>query len=156
MVATDPADGDDGLSAAKQALVEVWEAHTRHEFATRSADETMETMSGDPSVNHVPVLTGGVGRNQVREFYNGTFIAQISPDWEIVLVSRTVDAERLVDEMIVRFTHTAHGLDAARNPANPEAGRGGGRRRCRVSGLQGSPRAHLLGPGLSPGPARPS
>jgi hypothetical protein len=31
----------------------------QHEFATRSADETMATMAEAPSVNHVPVLTGG-------------------------------------------------------------------------------------------------
>ena len=94
------------LTPAQQALVAVWEAHMRHEFATRSADETMATMAEAPTVNHVPVLTGGVGRDQVRAFYARSFIPQMPPDLEFVPVARTVGAERLVDELVARFTHT--------------------------------------------------
>ena len=94
------------LTPAQQRMVEVWEAHMRAEFAARSADETMETMPDEASVNHVPVLTGGVGRDQVRAFYASDFIPQMPPDLEIIPVARTVGAERLVDEMIARFTHT--------------------------------------------------
>ena len=107
MAAAHPAaEGNTAFTPAQQALVEVWEAHMRHEFATRSADETMETMADGPSVNHVPVLTGGVGKDQVRAFYASAFIPQMPPDLGIVPVSRTVGAERLVDELILRFTHT--------------------------------------------------
>ncbi len=104
--APSPAEGDAALTPAQQALVAVWEAHMQHEFATRSADATMETMSGAPSVNHVPVLTGGVGSDQVRAFYATPFILQMAPDLEIIPVVRTVGAVRLIDEMIARFTDT--------------------------------------------------
>ncbi len=104
--APSPAEGDAALTPAQQALVAVWEAHMQHEFATRSADATMETMSDTPSVNHVPVLTGGVGSDQVRAFYATPFIPQMAPDLEIIPVVRTVGAVRLIDEMIARFTHT--------------------------------------------------
>ncbi len=36
------------------------------EFKTKSIDATMATMTSDPFVNHVPVMTGGVGYNEVR------------------------------------------------------------------------------------------
>ncbi len=63
-------------------------------------------MVPDAYVNHIPVLTGGVGHEQLREFYSRHFIPKMPADTEIVPVSRTIGAERLVDEMIFRFTHT--------------------------------------------------
>jgi carboxymethylenebutenolidase len=52
------------------------------------------------------VLTGGVGHEQLHEFYSKHFIPKMPPDTEIFPVSRTIGVERLVDEMIFRFTHT--------------------------------------------------
>jgi len=34
-----------------------------------------------PSVNHVPVVTGGVGRKQLKHFYDRYFIPQMPPDF---------------------------------------------------------------------------
>ena len=62
-------------------------------------------MVPDAYVNHVPVLTGGVGKEQLREFYSKHFIPKMPADTEIVPISRTIGSERLVDEMIIRFTH---------------------------------------------------
>ncbi len=87
-------------------LAALWEEHMRAEFATRSVDETMETMVPDAYVNHVPTLTGGVGQADLREFYGRYFIPQMPPDTETVPVSRTVGATQVVDEMIFKFTHT--------------------------------------------------
>ena len=39
-------------------LERLWEEHIRHEFSTRSTDDTLETMVEDAYVDHVPVLTG--------------------------------------------------------------------------------------------------
>ena len=47
-----------------------------------------------------------MGRERLREFYSQYFIPQMPPDTEIVPISRTIGAERLVDEMIFHFTHT--------------------------------------------------
>jgi carboxymethylenebutenolidase len=52
------------------------------------------------------VLTGGVGLEEVRKFYSERFIPQQPPDTEIVPLSRTVGNDRVVDELISRFTHT--------------------------------------------------
>jgi carboxymethylenebutenolidase len=94
------------LTPSQQALVDLWDAHVRHEFATRDTDHTLATMVEDASVNHAPVLTGGTGREELRAFYSRHFIPQMPPDLEILPVSRTVGNDRLVDEMVLRFTHT--------------------------------------------------
>ena len=88
-------------------LTELWEAHCRHEFETRDTDATMATMVDDPYVNHVPTMTGGVGRDQLKRFYKHHFIGGNPADMRLVPVSRTVGADRIVDEMVCRFTHTS-------------------------------------------------
>jgi carboxymethylenebutenolidase len=94
------------LTAAQRALVETWEAHTAAEYDTRSIEATMATLTADPIVNHVPVMTGGVGAVEVREFYTRYFIGHHPPDTEIVSLRRTVGEARIVDELIHKFTHT--------------------------------------------------
>ncbi len=94
------------FTSAQQAMVEVWEKHVTAEFQTKSLEATLATMTADPSVNHVPVLTGGVGRAQVSHFYGTHFFPNLPPDTEVVPVSRTVGEDRLVDELIHKFTHT--------------------------------------------------
>ncbi len=94
------------MTPAQRAMADLWDEHTRHEFATHSVEETMATMVAEPRVNHVPVLTGGTGRDEVRRFYAERFIPQQAPDTEIILVSRTIGDQQIVDEMIFTFTHT--------------------------------------------------
>jgi len=94
------------LSAAQQDLGQLWEEHVRHEFATHNTEDTLATMVADAYVNHIPVLTGGVGKQQLREFYSKRFIPQMPPDTEMVPLSRTIGHDQLVDEMIFKFTHT--------------------------------------------------
>ena len=95
-----------GLTAEQQALNDLWEEHLRDEFTTQDTNATIDTMVPDAYVNHIPVLTGGVGHAQLREFYSRHFIPKMPRDIEILPVSRTIGTERLVDEMIFRFTHT--------------------------------------------------
>jgi len=78
----------------------------RHEFTTHHTEDTLATMVEDAYVNHIPVLTGGVGKEQLREFYSKHFIPQMPPDTEMVPLSRTIGDDQLVDEMIFKFTHT--------------------------------------------------
>ena len=94
------------LSSAQQAMVTMWERHMVAEFKEKSIDATMGTMASDPFVNHVPVMTGGVGSCDVRHFYNTYFLPGHPPDTETVPVARTVGEDRIVDELIHKFTHT--------------------------------------------------
>jgi carboxymethylenebutenolidase len=86
-------------------LEALWEAHTRYEFETRDVDATMATMVGAPYVNHVPVMTGGVGARDLARFYANHFIPKLPKDTHLVPISRTVGADRVVDEMLFCFTH---------------------------------------------------
>jgi carboxymethylenebutenolidase len=91
---------------AKPDLARLWQEHTTHEFATRSAESTLETMVDDAYVNHVPVMTGGCGKNALHAFYSRDFIPCLPPDTKLTPVSRTIGEDQLVDEMIFSFTHT--------------------------------------------------
>ncbi|MCH8040496.1 MAG: ester cyclase [Nitrospinae bacterium] len=94
------------LTPEQQAMVEIWERHIAAEFEEKSINATMATMTSDPFVNHVPVMTGGVGSSEVRHFYSTYFLPGHPPDTESVLVARTVGHDRVVDELIHKFTHT--------------------------------------------------
>ncbi|KAI0274729.1 hypothetical protein BC834DRAFT_7954 [Gloeopeniophorella convolvens] len=105
-------------------LEKLWEKHTYYEFVERDAPKTMSTMVKAPYVNHVATLTGGVGYDDLARFYKYHFtginvckrrICEIPilttdqvtpPDTELITVSRTVGADRIIDEMIFKATHT--------------------------------------------------
>src|SRR5499427_3197401 len=93
-------------AAAQKRLSQLWDEHVRHEFSTRHTEHTLATMVEDAYVNHIPILTGGVGRDQLREFYSKRFIPHMPPDTEMTPVSRTIGNDQLVDEMVFKFTHT--------------------------------------------------
>jgi carboxymethylenebutenolidase len=94
------------LTTAQQRLSDLWEEHVQHEFSTRHTEKTLGTMVEDAYVNHIPVLTGGSGRDELREFYSKRFIPHMPPDTEMTPVSRTIGEDQLVDEMVFKFTHT--------------------------------------------------
>jgi carboxymethylenebutenolidase len=96
----------EGFANAQQLLSDKWDEHVKYEFATRDTEDTLKTMVADAYVNHVPVMTGGVGHDQLREFYSQRFIPQMPPDTSMTPVSRTVGTDRVVDEMVFEFTHT--------------------------------------------------
>src|SRR5213595_2841839 len=99
-------DGNTNLTPVQRSLTELWDEHVQHEFSTRNAEDTLATMVEDAYVNHIPVLTGGVGKDELREFYSKRFIPQMPPDTEMTPVSRTIGEDQLVDEMVFKFTHT--------------------------------------------------
>ncbi|KAI0096594.1 hypothetical protein GGR51DRAFT_543168 [Nemania sp. FL0031] len=83
----------------------IWDEHTALEFATRSVAKTMGTMVDEPYVNHIPVLTGGLGRRDLTAFYGERFIFSNPEDAKLELVSRTVGIDRVVDEFVFSLTH---------------------------------------------------
>jgi len=91
--------------AADHDLAGVFDDHVAAEFVDMDLDATMATMTADPYVNHVPVMTGGVGLEGVRQFYGDHFIGKWPQDIEITPVSRTVGENQVVDELVLSFTH---------------------------------------------------
>lgn len=95
----------DVLTNAEARMAAVFDAHLRAEFDTHDVDATMATMVSNPSLTHVPVMTGGNGFEAVRSFYGRYFIGHWPADTKITPVSRTIGQDRVVDEIIVSFTH---------------------------------------------------
>ena len=83
----------------------VFDEHVAAEFVRLDLDATMATMTDEPYVNHVPVMTGGVGAEEVRQFYGRHFIGKWPKDIEIAPVSRTQGDNQVVDELVLSFTH---------------------------------------------------
>ena len=83
----------------------LWDRHCMYEFTTRDVDATMKTMVDNPYVNHIPTMTGGVGQKDLARFYRNHFIPKTPGDTKLIPISRTVGADRVVDEMLFCFTH---------------------------------------------------
>lgn len=84
----------------------IFDAHMNAEIAG-DLDETMATMAPNPHLVNIPTMVGGSGHHGVRTFYARRLIGQFfPPDATFERVSRTYSDERLVDELIISFTHT--------------------------------------------------
>jgi carboxymethylenebutenolidase len=83
----------------------IWERHGDCEFSLRDVEATMATMVDEPYVNHIPTLTGGIGRRQLYRFYKHHFIPGLPKDTKMVPISRTVGPDSVVDEVLFCFTH---------------------------------------------------
>ena len=70
-------------------------------------DTTMATMAENPHLTVFPTLAGAVGKAALREWYANHFIGRfLPPDGEIINISQTVGETQVVNEDLVRFTHT--------------------------------------------------
>jgi carboxymethylenebutenolidase len=85
----------------------VFDEHVASEFADKDLDATMRTMVEEPYVWHVPVLTGASGGEEVRRFYSTQLIGHTPADAVLHPISRTVSADRVIDEFVFEFTHDA-------------------------------------------------
>lgn len=90
----------------ERRLIEMWEAHTAAEFEQKDADAAIATMADHPVLIHVPVGTGATGRDAVRKFYARIMIPQTPEDFRLQGLTRSVGQNRIIDEFIVRFTHS--------------------------------------------------
>src|SRR5437879_12580483 len=104
MAKPEQTDAKTNPTPAQETLRQLWEEHVQYEFSTRNTDDTLATMVEDAYVNHIPVLTGGVGKDELREFYSKRFIPQMPLDTEMTPVLRTIGEDQLVDEIFVKFT----------------------------------------------------
>ena len=87
-------------------MLETFQQHIAGEL-TDDIEATLATMTDNPYVTNVPVVTGGVGREGVRRFYSDHLVGKFfPPDAELITVSRTMGGDQLVEELVVNFTHT--------------------------------------------------
>lgn len=59
-----------------------------------------------PAVTYAPTLTGAIGTQALRRFYENHFLGRLPPSMRIRLLSRTAGPDRVVDELYVSFEHT--------------------------------------------------
>ena len=71
------------MSSDPKGLGATFDAHTDAEFKTRDIEATMATMADAPHLTHVPTMTGGNGRENVRRFYETWFIGHWPKDTSI-------------------------------------------------------------------------
>ena len=91
---------------SRQELERLWEEHLKGEFETKDVEATLATMVDDAQVNHMPVNTGGRGKNALRAFYRDDFIPSWPDDLRTTPVNRVVGEGQLVDELHLTFTHS--------------------------------------------------
>lgn len=93
-------------AALKEKLDAIFDAHMNAELAD-DLDETVATMTPNPHLLNIPTMVGGQGIEGVRTFYSKRLIGQFyPPDVTFETISRTYSEERLVDQLIISFTHT--------------------------------------------------
>lgn len=91
----------------KEKLDVIFNAHMEAELSG-DLDQTLATMSPNPHLVIVPTMVGGQGAQSVRIFYAKRLIGQFfPPDVMFETVSRTYSEDRLIDELIISFTHTS-------------------------------------------------
>lgn len=90
----------------QQTMLATWQQHTQAQFVLKNADAALATMTENPYVLATPCGTGGTGRIGVRDFYANRFLPNIPPDLEFTSLSQTFGQDRLVAEMVMRFTHS--------------------------------------------------
>jgi carboxymethylenebutenolidase len=94
------------LTPYQQTMLATWQQHTYAEFTLRDADAALATMTANPYVLAIPSGTGGMGRIGVREFYARQFLPNIPPDLDLTSLSQTFGDDKIVEEFVIRFTHT--------------------------------------------------
>ncbi|MDY7227904.1 ester cyclase [Hyalangium rubrum] len=95
----------ESLPVTEKQMGGLWDNHLKAEFTHKSPEEALSTMTGNPHVVIVPNMTGGKGTEELGTFYAKYFLNQLPADMEILPLSRTIGRERVVDELVLRFTH---------------------------------------------------
>jgi carboxymethylenebutenolidase len=86
-------------------LEAIWDEHLDASLVRCDVTGSMAHMTAEPSVRHIPSMTGAVGRPAVERFYRTEYFPHLPRDLVRTRVSRTVDRFRLVDETMTSFTH---------------------------------------------------
>ncbi|KAF2964407.1 hypothetical protein GQX73_g9174 [Xylaria multiplex] len=89
-------------------LEAIVEKNLEGKFFTRNLGQTMSTYTThkSPHATYFPTLAGGIGAQELRQFYTDYFLATNPESTKLTLLSRTMGADRVVDELHVAFKHT--------------------------------------------------
>ncbi len=94
------------MTLTKQQMSDLLDKHVNAELAG-DLETTMATMTENPHLINVAVMMGGVGKEGVRKFYKNHLVGKFfPPDVEMINISRTIGEDQVVDEVVIKFTHT--------------------------------------------------
>ncbi|RAL13715.1 dienelactone hydrolase [Aspergillus homomorphus CBS 101889] len=85
-----------------------WEEHLEARFFSMNLKATVEPYVShlNPTVTCTPTMSGAIGSHALRRFYEHHFLRKLPPSMRLRLISRTVGADRVVDELYASFEHT--------------------------------------------------
>ncbi|OOQ83655.1 dienelactone hydrolase [Penicillium brasilianum] len=85
-----------------------WEEHQEGKYFKGNITKTMDAYISHkkPAVTYVPTMSGAIGTQALRRFYENHFLGKLPPSMHIRLLSRTSGADRVVDELYVSFEHS--------------------------------------------------
>ena len=86
-------------------LERAWDGHREALLVRRDLAAALAPLAAEPSVVHIPAMTGAAGRRALERFYAEELLPYVPGDLALSTISRTVDRWRLVDETTVSFTH---------------------------------------------------
>ncbi len=86
-------------------LERLWDEHREASVGRRDLAGSLAHLAAQPSVWHLPAMTGAAGRQDLERFYAEDFLPHVPADLAVTRTSRTVDRFHLVDETTVSFTH---------------------------------------------------
>lgn len=89
-----------------EQLQALWVDHLNGEFVSKDVEATLDTMVDDAYVNHLPVNTGGRGKEALRRFYRDIFIPSWPDDLQMTPTNRIIGEGQLVDELHMVLTHS--------------------------------------------------
>jgi carboxymethylenebutenolidase len=83
----------------------IWDEHLAASLGRCDLAGSLANLVSEPSVLHIPAMTGATGRAALERFYVAELFDHLPADLTLRRISRTVDRFRLVDETTVSFTH---------------------------------------------------
>ncbi len=90
----------------EQEMLDLLETHIAAEMSG-DMETTMATMTSNPHLLNVPNMIGGDGYDGVKDFYTNHLVGKFfPPDVKFETISVTIGRTRIVQEIVISFTHT--------------------------------------------------
>jgi carboxymethylenebutenolidase len=108
-------------------LERIWDEHVDALINRGDVDAAMSAMTAEPSVRHLPTMTGADGRAALDRFYRDALLTHLPGELQWARRARIVDRFRLVDELTVSFVHDCElpwlipGIEPTGRPASVAA-----------------------------------